>query len=208
VQVVVQAPQALRRQIASTVRAVNDVDSHGCPIEHPVAAKPQWRPADPVDLASLTGVSAVSACRYSTDKDYWRGLISALRLSGAAAAAAVQGAAAAPIGGGPNTPQKCAPEVRYGDEIILLRVQSSAGLDEVVLRFDGCDHRGFDDGVRVRTLTATSVAPFVAGQNQVNDVSGSGMMGILRPEECPPPASSGQVVPSGDSSSPTGSTVC
>jgi len=41
-----------------------------------------------------------------------------------------------------------------------------------VLRYSGCDHNGFDDGIAVRSLTAKTVGPFVAGPNQVYAFSG------------------------------------
>ena len=60
-------------------------------------------------------------------------------------------------------------EVSYGDEIMVLRT----GRAELVIRYSGCDHNGFDDGVTVRRLTAAAMLPFVAGPNRVQSASGS-----------------------------------
>lgn len=73
--------------------------------------------------------------------------------------------AKAPLGGGPDNPDQCLPSVSYGDDVIVLFVRSAAGRSEVVLRYSGCDHNGFDDGIAVRQLTAKAVAPFVARSN-------------------------------------------
>jgi hypothetical protein len=63
------------------------------------------------------------------------------------------------------------PSYAYGDEAVLLRIDSARGETEVVLRYSGCDHHGFDDGATVRTLTAAAVAPFLVGPNAVTDFS-------------------------------------
>ena len=61
-----------------------------------------------------------------------------------------------------------------------------AGPTEIVLRYAGCDHNGFDDGVAVRSLTAAAVAPFVAGPNRVLVVHGSdAKLSMLRPSPVP-----------------------
>jgi hypothetical protein len=172
--ITVNAPQELRQRIVDTIRRV-DVDSYGCPTEHPISARPQHRPPKPVGVASLRDVSSVSACKYELAGGPGSSsprLVSALRLDGSAAARAVREIAKAPVGAGPNAPQTCLPEVSYGDEAIVLLVRSAAGPTEVLLRYAGCDHNGFDDGVSGRTLTAAAVAPLVAGPNAVFTFSG------------------------------------
>jgi len=72
----------------------------------------------------------------------------------------------APVGGGPNRPDTCMKSYSYGEEAIVLRIRSAAGPTELVIRYSGCDHRGFDDGVAVRRLTAGALAPFIAGPHQ------------------------------------------
>lgn len=184
VSVTIQAPPALRRRIAETVHPVK-VDLFGCRVTHPISAHPAWRP-EPADVASLTQVSAVSACKYQLAQDpSWpeARLLSSLRMEGSAAARTIQHLAKAPLGGGPDNPDLCLPGVSHGDEIIILRVRSSAGLTEVVLRYSGCNHNGFDDGVSVRSLTAAAVAPFVTGPNVVFSFDGPReKLPILRPD--------------------------
>jgi hypothetical protein len=166
--VVVQAPAGLRRQIVDTVHPVR-VDGYGCPASHPISATPSYRPAEPVDVATLRAVTEVSACRYqlgSIRPGADARLVSSARLVGPEAVRAVREIARAPVGGGPDDPGDCLPVPSYGEEAIVATVRSPAGGAEIVLRYSGCDRNGFDDGVRVRSLTAAAVAPFVAGANR------------------------------------------
>ena len=168
--VTVNAPGDLRERIVETIRAV-DVDSFGCPSTHAVSERPQQRPA-PVAVTSLREVSSVSVCKFgvtSRPHGVQERLLSAARLEGAAAEQAVQAIAEAPVGGGPDDPGACAEDYGYGDEIIVLLVRSTAGASELVVRYAGCDHNGFDDGVSVRSLTPAATAPLLAGPNTVVD---------------------------------------
>ncbi|MDI6098978.1 hypothetical protein QLQ12_10235 [Actinoplanes sp. NEAU-A12] len=181
--VTVNAPAELRGRIVKTIRRV-DVDSSGCPVTHPIAGDPRHRPAKPVEVTSLAEVSGVAACRFPIDDAGEGGqprLISSLRLDGAAASRAIQAVARAPLGGGPDRPAECLPEASYGSELIVLLVTSAAGRSEVVVRYSGCDHNAFDDGVTVRSLTAEAIAPFITGPNTVLEFSGSDKMPIIQP---------------------------
>ncbi|GGN59273.1 hypothetical protein GCM10010112_14020 [Actinoplanes lobatus] len=162
VEVIVQAPPAWRERISATIHQVT-VDHNGCPARHPISGSPAARPSNPVDITSLRAVTTVSACKYMLGAPAM--LESSLRLDGAAAARAVEVIAAAPAGGGPDHADQCLPEVSYGDDTIVLRVGSAAGVSEIVVRYSGCDHRGFDDGVTVRSLTPPALAPFAGGPN-------------------------------------------
>jgi hypothetical protein len=172
-QIGVQAPAELRSQILGTIHRV-DVDSSGCPTTDPISDRPERRPPQPVDVRSLRAVTDVAACRYEIGDDApWdRRLVSSVRITGGQALQAVAGIAAAPVGGGPDRPGDCLPEVSYGEAVVVLRVRSPGGLSQIYLRFSGCDHNGFDDGVAVRALTRTAVAPFLTGQNQVQGGGG------------------------------------
>jgi len=175
VQVAVQAPAALRHQILSTLRVVNQQDHNGCRIASPFAGNPQWRPDGPA-VTTLTEVRAVSACAYTEAR-----LTSSLRLQDEPAAAAIAAVAAAPIGGGPNLPAaSCTSDDPVRDDIIVLQVSTGHGESKVVLRYGGCFHRGLDDGTAVRTLTRPAVLPFVAGPNRVTAFSGEALTDILR----------------------------
>lgn len=158
VAVVVQVGEDLRERIASTVRVVDGVDHHGCPVRHPVTENPGYRP---VRAPAGDAVTSVSACRYPLAAD--ESIISSLRLDGAAAQRALAAVRAEPVGGGPDEPQNCAPEASYGDEVVVLL----AGGGEVVVRYSGCDHRGFDDGRTVRRLGLATAKLFLTGANTV-----------------------------------------
>lgn len=176
VSVAIQASAELRERIAATIHGV-DVDAYGCPAGSPFSADPARRPAPAVAVESLTGVAAVSVCRYAvTTPDGYpvgaRPLISSSRVEGDHAASAVAAVVAAPAGGGPDAPEHCLPEYSYGDELIVLRIDSDHGTSEVVVRYSGCDHNGIDDGVTVRRLTAEAVSGLVTGPHQVTSMSG------------------------------------
>lgn len=184
VRIDIVAGRALRERIAATVHTVA-VDHHGCPSTDPASADPGRRPRPGVDVSTLSGVVAISVCRYAVSDGFIdaQGLVSSLRLEGQAASDALEAVAAAPAGGGPDRPQSCLKRVSYGGEMIVLRVTSDAGTSQVYLRYSGCDHNGFDDGVTVRRLTADAVRPLVAGPNQVLSASGPvAKFRMLRPD--------------------------
>ena len=54
----------------------------------------------------------------------------------------------------------------------MLRVTSPQGESTVHVRYSGCDHNGFDDGVTVRALTREAVQPLLAGPNRLFSFSG------------------------------------
>lgn len=158
VHVIVQVPPPLRDQIVATVREA-EVDANECPAADPVSRDVDRRPDAAVDVATLRGIQAVSACKYrlepegSDDPDSPT-LVSSLRVVGNEAFRLVRQIAKAPVGGGPDSPETCLPEVSYGEEIVVLRIESAARVSSVYVRYAGCDHHGFDDGVVVRTLGA------------------------------------------------------
>ncbi|WP_433061821.1 hypothetical protein [Dactylosporangium sp. CS-033363] len=185
VQVTVNAPAELRDRIVSTIGRVEH-DSDGCPTTHPISERPDVRPGKPVDVSTLRDVRSATACKYRLRDFSARGqlrLLAALRLDGPAAAGAIREIAKAPVGGGPDTPKECSAEVSYGDDAIVLLVRSAAGVSDVMVRYSGCDHNGFDDGVRVRALTATAIAPLITGPNTLFSFSGSAKRPILRPSD-------------------------
>jgi hypothetical protein len=164
VEVIVQAPAELRERIAATVHRV-EIDAYGCPAGHPISTTKAWRPPAGPDIAALRDVTSLSACRYELHSP--GSIISSLRLDGDAARQALQGILRAPRGGGPDRPQDCLPEVAWGDEAIVLRVNSAAGLTEITVRYASCVGHGFDDGGTVRALTLAAIAPFTSGANTV-----------------------------------------
>lgn len=179
VTVMVQARQSLRERILDTIHTV-EVDANGCPVDHPISKSPSARPSPAVDVTSLRGVTAVAACKYAISANGTEGtsdrpsLLSSLKLTDDAARVVVDAIAAAPPGGGPNAPLSCAADISYGDEIMVLMVDSAQGRVQLYMRYSGCDHNGFDDGVVERRLTAAAASPLVAGPNLVFGFSDSG----------------------------------
>lgn len=174
VRVLVQAEPSLRQRIVSTIRRVS-TNAHGCPVADPISNDPGRRPEPAIDVNKLSGVHAVSACKYTlrdgfSDTDLTGPtLMSSLRLEGADARRAIAAVAAAPVGGGPNRPGECMRAVSYGDEAVVLRIMSDQGQWQIYLRYSGCDHNGLDDGVNVRALTRDAVAPFLTGANTITN---------------------------------------
>lgn len=181
VEVRVQAETTLRARIVATFHTV-DVDNAGCATTHAVSLDPTRRPDPALDVAELTGVTSVSVGKYligRDDDDSDPRLISSLRLEADAASAVVGAVARLRIGSGPNDPRQCIPEVSYGEEIVVLFVTSEQGRSEIYLRYSGCDHHGFDDGVRTRRLTARSITPFLSGPNSVTGSLSSRMARLV-----------------------------
>jgi hypothetical protein len=187
VSVRVNAPADLRERILATVHRA-DVDAHGCAMFLP-AASPADRPAPPRDVTSLTDVVSLAACRYPVpppdevaNTEGPLPLFSSLLLEGDAAGDAVAAIAAAPAGGGPDKPDSCLPEWSYGDEFLVLQIESAEGTSILHVRYSGCDHNGIDDGVTVRTLTRDAVQPLITDANVLTSWSGGGAKAkILQP---------------------------
>lgn len=186
VTVLVQARQPLRNAIVATIHTV-DTDVHGCPATHPITDDSMWRPGG-IALGDVRGVTEVSVCRYQLRdarqipvNDTPGTLMSSRRIEGHDAEQAVEAMTQAPVGGGPNNPDQCAPDIRLGEEAIVLQVTSAAGTTEIAVRYSGCDHHGFDDGHQVRTLTAEALAPFIAGPN-LPDHASSEVADIVFPD--------------------------
>lgn len=169
----VNAPVRLREQILATVHEAQ-VDANGCPMHLEAGFEPDARPLPARDIATLTGVTSVAACRYpvvqltegATGNRMPVPLWSSLRLDGDAAQAAVAAIAVAPFGGGPDKPDSCVPDFSYGQEMIVARIESDQGQSAVHVYYSGCDHNGFDDGIALRALTRKAVQPLIAAPNR------------------------------------------
>jgi hypothetical protein len=85
----------------------------------------------------------------------------------------VTAALAGPPAGGQDEPEAC--RDKYGDEAILALMHHRDGPDtSVVLRYSGSDHNGVDDGLVVRALTRSVVAPLTGGPNAPTHWDGGG----------------------------------
>ena len=185
VRVIIQAPEDIRDQIASSVRTV-DIDANGCGVDDPIAHDASIRPAPAVAVQDVEGVTSAIACRYVLDEasspTTTPPLLSSRALDPKTAAAVVRGIVGAPEGGGPNEPDSCAAEVAYGAEVMVLRIAAESGDSVVYVRYDGCDHHGFDDGVRVRQVTRDPMSPLIVDANMLFSFSGV-MAPVLMSEE-------------------------
>ena len=201
VAVQVQAAPGLREEILATVHRI-EVDANGCPVRDEVTANPGLRPSPAVGLEDLTGVRSVAACVYDLDmgdlkiRARWiegPSLSSSIRMTGAAATAALAGLAGAPAAGGQDRPEGCL--YKYGGTMLVLLVDSAAGPSRIHIRYAGCDHNAVDDGVSPRRLTA-AVRPFVSGGNRPGGMTGgrgkleaffdAGLDGKVPPPTAPP----------------------
>jgi hypothetical protein len=180
---------AIRRTVMDSLGPVDDVDAFGCSANHPIGEHPDTRPAPGGGLATVGAVTSISVCSYTSHQlteDDLPPLLASSRLTGADAQQLVDAILAAPLGSGPNghdtfqagvvTLEGCRqatgahqwPEGPYGYQKILLIVHGSERSQEVVVRFDGCNYHGTDDGVAQRQLTADVLRPLLArnGPNQ------------------------------------------
>ena len=163
------APPRLRERILATVHQT-DVDAKGCPMFLPAEFEPGDAPEPAIDVTTLTGVSSVAACRYPVQTLEPTGepipLFSSLALSGEQAEAVVSAIADAPAGGGPDDPESCSVDYSYGDEMLVVLIDSDQGRSAVHIYYSGCDHNGFDDGTTVRALTRDAIQPLIADANR------------------------------------------
>lgn len=184
VSVMVQAPAGLRARIVRTIGTFR-IDPNGCPATHRISRNPAVRPHPAIAVDTLTQVSRVAACKYGIAagaKHPGPLLLSSIRLTGEGVQDAIERIASAPTGGGPDSTHTCARSLAYGEEVIVLRIESAQGRSEVILRYQGCDHNGFDDGHQVRRLSHATVAPFVTGANIVLEFSGLVKGAIFGPQ--------------------------
>lgn len=179
VRVIIQVPDDLRDEIAASVRVV-DRDANGCPVDHPIADDPSIRPAPATDVREVEGVIGATACRYGLGLSGAPSLLSSHALGRVEAAAVVRGIADAPEGGGPDDATACVPQVADGHEVIVLRISAQSGPAVVHVRFSGCDHHGFDDGVTVRDVTREPMQSLIADANTIYGYDGV-MADVLAP---------------------------
>jgi hypothetical protein len=179
--------EALRHQVMDSLHPVGDTDVYGCPVYHPVGEHPDTRPSGG-GLATVGDVDAISVCSYTSHQPPGEDLpplLASSRLTGTDAQKIVDAILAAPEGSGPNgdwedplaTQQPASLEEcrkfrsvdapgrpdypDYGYQTLLLIVHGSQRDQEVVLRFDGCNHNGTDDGQVERQLTADVARPLL-----------------------------------------------
>ncbi|GAB3754038.1 hypothetical protein [Microlunatus parietis] len=161
---VVSQDADLAEQIAGTAREAGDGDL--CRPDHPITKNLEARPQLASDVRTYGAVDRIAVCQYDTGEGR-SGLRATAELTGEKAQQLIDGIAKAPA----NDDARCdPPPYPEGglDVAAVLRVQSSTGLHEIVLRQQGCPNGGdtvlggFDDGTTVHAATkATCSAVFV-----------------------------------------------
>ena len=171
----VTAPAELREAILASAHEA-DTDANGCPMRLPTEFDPGDPPSQIRDVSTLSGVTALAVCKYTIpwsdeSSDQELPLYSSLLLEGSSAQDVVTAFAAAPPGGGPDNPQDCMPEYGYGDDMIVVFIDSDQGRSAVNVYYSGCDHNGIDDGVTLRALTRDAVQPLIQNANVLTGYS-------------------------------------
>ncbi|MBL7495605.1 hypothetical protein I6A84_35435 [Frankia sp. CNm7] len=149
------------------------VDQHGCAASSPIQAGRFVSPPAPFDLARLDTVDSVAVCHYDLSRPVGTpGLLASHELGGAGATALLAAIQAAPVGGGPDTPDTCVTE-RWGDTGIVLRLTADGSSREAYVYYDWCFGNGIDDGTTRRALTPENCGPLWSGRVVVWSGSGA-----------------------------------
>lgn len=155
---------ALRAAILGSAQPIVGDDRYGCPADHPVAEDPDGYRPDDGGLPPANTVESISVCRYALASDAAHPLLSSGRITGEGAKEAATAILSAPEGEGPDV--EGADPGSDGTEITSLRVDTVAGVREVVVRYSGESGNGFDDGKTKRELTADAVHSLLTGANR------------------------------------------
>jgi hypothetical protein len=163
----------LRTRILDSARPAGTTGTGpGCAAEHAVTTGPDAHPdPGPGGLAAMGRVTSITLCRYALGEE--SKVLAGSQLTGEEAQAVVRAILAAPEGDGPNEPGNCAPEVAFGEEVLLLTARDSARGQEVFVRYSGCDGHGFDDGQTHRRLTSDALKPLLSGPHEPSSLSGA-----------------------------------
>lgn len=171
----------LRTAIVDSAHTVKSEDRHGCPPQHAATIGRDYRPPTAGALPAADDVTSISLCRYlrsdhrghfADDHGPGAAILSASRITGADAHSVLDALDTAPVGEGPNTPNNCARDFAYGDELLILRIHSDTSTREVLVRYHGCDGHGIDDGTTQRRLTPELLRPLLTGPHQPSMLSG------------------------------------
>lgn len=150
-------------RVIASARQVK-VDPYGCGASSPIQAGGFVRPAAPFDVARLGAVDSVAVCLYDLGRPVGTpGLLASRELRGDDADALLAAIRAAPVGGGPDTPDTCLKGLS-GDAAIVLRLVTASVTHDVYVYYDWCYGNGIDDGFTLRTLTPDNCGPLWAGR--------------------------------------------
>ncbi|CAM4079272.1 hypothetical protein KIPE111705_39490 [Kibdelosporangium persicum] len=157
---------ALRSRLLLSARPV--ADDTDCPARHRILDGIEARPdPGPGGLAGMGRVESVTICRYFLGERSGNPVLSLSRRTGETAERLVRAILSAPRGSGPNTPGNCVPEAMYGREAQVLIVRDGVRVQQVFVRYSGCDGHGFDDGHTRRWLTTDTLEILLAGPHRV-----------------------------------------
>jgi hypothetical protein len=158
---------ALRGRILGSLRTIGETDAHGCAVSRPQWARPGGRPTGE-GLGAVGSVKSITVCTYDREGKLFAGS----SIDGTAMTALL----GAPEGSGPNP--GCSE--KYGSMVVTLKVHGDRQAQDVLLRYDGCDHNGIDDGSTMRKLTRETVGPILTGPHRPTSHHG-GLTEILPP---------------------------
>jgi hypothetical protein len=156
---------AIRRQILDSAVLINGTDVHGCTPTSPLATGSEDRPAAKGGLASVGAVDSVQICAYTDSADPIRPpLLASAEISGDRARTVGEALLAAPVVASVmnRDPTVASSGCQTTDrENLVLKVHGDKGVQQVLVRFDGCGRNGFDDGINRRFLTKDALQPLL-----------------------------------------------
>ena len=151
--------RSLVDRIVASATEVSD-DSGGCSPHSPLQGPGFPRPQPAFDLAQLDGVDTITVCQYSRGDLAGPGLVAQYTMTGSDADAELQALQAAPIGGGPNSPDTCVDDY-YGGSAIEVLLRTGDTVHTMYGFYGSCRGNGFDDGVSLRELTDNACIPLI-----------------------------------------------
>ncbi|MEV6282851.1 hypothetical protein [Kribbella sp. NPDC051770] len=150
---------ALLKRILDSARPIDGADAYGCSPTAPATLAEGMRPTGP-GLGGIREVESVRICGYAVaglPRDAV--LLAGSSLTGAAARQVAAALRSAPAGPGPNHEYHC--EIPQHRDDLVVTVRGSTGEQEVLVRYDSCNHNGTDDGTTLRQLTRDALLPLV-----------------------------------------------
>lgn len=150
------------RRIVASARQVEQ-DHNGCDATSPIQAGRFARPERPFDVSRIGGVDRIVICQYDLRDADRPGLIASSRLDGEQAERELRAIQEAPVGGGPNTPNTCVPDM-WGDTAVVMGLVQIDTIRWMHVYYEWCFGNGFDDGTHVRALTRANCPPLWGGR--------------------------------------------
>jgi hypothetical protein len=131
-----------------------------CPADHPILKAP-GPDAVPAGLDLSTQVLGLQACRYQLTSG---ALLGQQKFSAEVAQQVVDAIKVLPERNPALPVFKCAPQTAKPSEAIVLRFDTSAGIREIWVEYDGCQSAGFFTGTHTYGLYAAPLKLFMIGK--------------------------------------------